>query len=205
MIDEEATTPGSCDGLGFLADALACYFAEVETWRAACERHQPTVAVRAADRVRLTRRFPRERSLPKSLAERLNRLGKASPPRPSVKDDICPPGLTGEWVEWEGRPLLVIVGADAGGGSVEVEVAFLPQHCGDLPENPMRAVASALACHEYLVPGNVASPLRVADWADGSHLTIAQHLQRAGSQTSLTVQCIYPVVKGHSPGRPGRG
>jgi hypothetical protein len=66
----------------------------------------------------------------------------------------------------------------------------LPRLGSALPELPLRAVAQALQCHEYLVPAAVASAIEAARPSGERGCGVRAYLMRAMPQSMLASQCF---------------
>jgi hypothetical protein len=194
------------DGLLALAEGLSGYLAEISTLRAICLRHESSATVRAAMGVlHVQRLFDPKSGVADRLAAHVNAL-------PGWEQSLFWPSEQARWerlrartaarwkadpragrvalrgVTWHGRPLLVSGCSQGAGAPIQV-VTSLPGLPLDLPELPLRQVAEALHCHEFLLPTSVAVPLpvgkHVGDWG---HLR--QYLERAAPQNRYASQCF---------------
>lgn len=194
------------DGLFLLAEGLSGYLAEIAACRAVCLRHEstatvwlttgvlhvqrlfdpaPATAARLAARVEEFPGWEGTLFWP-SEGERWERFRVRAAARGKEDPNARPAALRG--IAWEGRPVLVNIRSRGSGAPIVVETA-MPSLPLDLPELPLRLVASGLRCHEDLLPGYLAAPLPLAKHGEGrSHLR--DYLERATPQNRYASQCF---------------
>ncbi len=199
-------SPHDNDGLFLLAEGLSGYLAEIIACRAVCRRHEETATVRrTAEVLHVQRRFDPARAPAAHLAARIGalpdwegtlfwptegdrweRLLSRAAARGKEDPNSRPVALRG--IAWEGRPVLVSIRSRGARAPTDV-VTALPALPLDLPEPPLRLVASALRCHEHLLPTSLAPPLPLGMHGAGwSHLR-AYH-ERATPQNRYASQCF---------------
>src|SRR5439155_1008168 len=88
---------------------------------------------------------------------------------------------------WEGHQLLVRARTQHPSRVLTLEVCVLP-HNGGLPELPLRVLATALRCHEFLLSDGVAQPLPVPH--DLLRSGIREYLTRVTPHNLSARQCI---------------
>lgn len=185
------------DAMACLVQGLVTYFQEVEGYRAVCRRHEGTAVVREArDGLWVVRCFADGGRACAHLASALRLL--------STPDDAAGDHARDEsrrWaiagrssrsalqahVSWEGRQALVR--ARTRQAVLKVEVQILPP-AGDLPDLPLRALATALCCHEFLVPDGVAPALPCPPHSGARGDSIREYLTHAMPPKLAARQCI---------------
>jgi hypothetical protein len=193
--------------------AVSSYLEEVSGYVEICGRHEKTTAIHARGRsLQIYRQFPRDEataasirsmaaSLPawadspfyrsggavwvkteREVSARMTRHGRLLP-------------IVTRGVVWDGMPLLVHAYKFEPDPFLKVEL--LPQAIlRDLPDLPLRIVAKALSCHEYLVPAHVASPLPPYRGHEARFDTIAEYLREAmpeGLYATWYVNAVFPL------------
>lgn len=164
--------PGHSDGLSSVVEGIYAYLLEIDAYRAVCRRHEGTATVDEQEgSLRVTRRFQNrgETTAHLTAAVRLLALrqrcrgrrgnGRGRRGCSVARDnnlDIC--SLVRRNIIWEGRPLRIGVREQGSRTVLHVDLCVYPP-ASDQSELPLRAVATALRCHEFLVPDTVALPL----------------------------------------------
>lgn len=197
MLSPEPAPGNQPDWAALLAEALRNYLREVDDWRRVCTRHEQSAIVRESETgLEITRRFadrevngrlllaalarlPTEKRLaPKSLPfggarGRLSSADESDDARRSFR--------------WQGRTVAVRSGPDPADGALLRVTLFVPPPVSDLPVLPLRVIAEALRCHEYLVPTGDAA---LAIPPQFSGLTISAYLERAMPSNLYASQSI---------------
>jgi hypothetical protein len=193
------------DGLSTLVQGMYAYLTELDTYRSICLRHELTASIRVeGDALCVSRTFTLHFATVTCLKNCSNRcpgweftpywglqrsewdvLKKHIDAQMRENSKVRAMGTLG--IAWDHRPMLInpfILSADA---KLVVEL-ILPRLASPLPELPLRAVAQALRCHEYLVPAAIATPLPMPtsdrEWG------IRAYLQRAMPQDLIASQCF---------------
>jgi len=190
----DPANPGDIDAVALLTGGIYAYLLEVDGYRSICRRHEETATVEQDDGVVcVVRCF-------EPAAEAVEHLRTAvqllPPPRRDTQPnhhhgegDSQPPREVRQDVIWEGRLLHVRAGVQCSSAVLRVEVRVSPWE-SDFPELPLRTVATALRCHEFLLPDGVAraQPIREADQpkAHGVHA----YLKCAMAPNLYASQCI---------------
>ena len=197
-----ASEPDHANALALLMEGISAYLREIDSYRAVCRRHEGTAIVdeRAGD-VRVGRSFESSRRtlghlksamqlLPRSYGDAPRRSGHDRYGRHPqslariVKHDL--PCLLQCAVVWEGRRHIVHARRRTSPAVLSVDLFISPLESG-LPELPLRTVAMALRCHEFLVPDIIALPLAVRP--DEKH-GVREYLKRAIPPNLSASQCI---------------
>jgi hypothetical protein len=197
--------PADADGLSALAAALAAYLAELDGYRAVCLRRGRSASIwDGGDGLRVRQEFGAADAVAETLRAAVLRL-------PGWDETAWWPAGRERWaglmrrtkaeaasaggrrvalrgVAWDGRPALVSAGVPPGAAWLCVELV-LPPLPADLPELPLRRVARALGCHEFLVPPSVALPPQASP--GGGALTVREYLKRAMPNNLAVSQCIF--------------
>jgi hypothetical protein len=186
--------PERVDGLTCLAGAVYAYLREIDAYRGVCSRCAGTAVVRErAAWLEVTRWYkPTDEALT-HLGSALGRLPEHRPTqarregyRREAGDDS--PITLPRHITWEHRPAVVrssLTGSDA--RTLQVTL-LLHREAGDLPELPLRTLASALLCHEFLLPEVIASPLPPG--RAPRSLSVRAYLLRAMPPNLYAGQCI---------------
>lgn len=180
--------PEPGDGMPDLAEAILGYLLEIDGYRDTCLRCEGTAVVRAGSPgLEVIRYFARHDDTVSQLRSTIGRLSV----RPSrnhhpfpmslgtvsksqAHDDSGP--LLRESIVWENRAALVhVTAADADAMRLQVSLLF-PSVEGDLPKMPLRMLADALLCHEFLIPATVATPLPAKP--DATSQAVCDYLKR---------------------------
>jgi hypothetical protein len=184
---------GLVDGSASLAAGLYAYLQEVDGYRIVCRRHGGKAAVDAQEGgVRVTRCFESGSATVAHLQVATQLLPRwkrrISEERGAGKRRDGPRLLVQCDVLWEGRRLLVEAFQPSSTAVLHVELSLWPWE-SDLPELPLRMVATALRCHEFLLPDGIARPLPVpADGRGGRE--IRAYLMHAMPKNLYASQCI---------------
>lgn len=191
----------SADGLTGLADAILSYLREIQDCWTVCQRHEGTAVLRERhEGLEITRFFEcRDQTL--THVESAIRLLAVDPRIDG--DDVPDLGCYGTKqqdrgspsssgmraaIVWEARTGIVDACRSLSHASLlQVTLLLLPQGI-DLPELPLRTVADALRCHEFLVPEVIGVP--VPPPVSFRSLTVREYLQRAMPSNLHASQCI---------------
>lgn len=188
------------DALADLAGAFLGYFLEIDGYRNVCLRCEETATVRehpsGVEVLRFYTRRDESISHLLSAAGRLTHVpsrnrrqtgdGSGELSRSGVQNPS--PSLLRRDIVWENRPARVDVTAGLDSTRLRVSLLF-PRLEGDLPELPLRTLAHALLCHEFLMPAAVMPPLPV-EAGDGC-LTVLGYLKRTMPRNLSASQWIF--------------
>ena len=203
----ELLTTVSDGDLYSLSGALLSYLQEVQEQHALVERHEGYVAIHTASKqLEVYRMFERNAETAQALrtaAERLpswdqtpfwkqenNRWEKlaheieARMARHSKQHPILTRGIA-----WNNRPVLIHAYKFEPDPRMKVEL-ILPTIPSLLPELPLRTLAQALQCHEYLIPSYIAKPVPPYEGHDTNFDTLSQYLSRTMPQGLYASQCF---------------
>ena len=203
--DELPMTEVGTDPLELLTEAITTYFEEIDDCLHTCLRHERTTMAYDTPRaLHLVRLFPRKADTLAHLRLTVARLrGWEESPFwqrdkgswTALQRDTAkrhPAGterpLLTRGVAWEGKPSLVCVSPSKGQSHFRVEL-LLPPTRQDLPELPLRTVASGLRCHEYLLPEGVARAVPTMALPPPC-LPLLVHLRRATPQGLYASKCL---------------
>ncbi len=198
--------PIESDGITAGADALLCYLKELDTYWKVCEAHRITAIATVTDaglqvsrHVRFSagalaclrasiERLPGWEKTPFWLAagkhwKRLTQGLKTKLERADRRQLIALRG-----VEWEERALLVNAFLEMQEDTLQVDV-LQPSVPLDLPDLPLRAIASILRCHEHVLPVSVTPALPFPPSRDA--VSLEAYLRRATPQDLCVSQCFW--------------
>jgi hypothetical protein len=195
------------DGIDELIRIWGAYIGELNTYRAVCLRHEGTAAVRGSrSTLRLRESFRSTEHILVRLRSRIDRMGGWEQSlywpteerkwkvlhRNAVSSQRGRPGrfAVARGVEWEGRAVLIGTRTEGEAMVVELSVPAVPS---PLPELPVRIVADALCCLEYLIPDTPAIPLP-ARRGDGS--TVVDYLQRVTPENLFASKLFFAAGAG---------
>lgn len=199
----------SSDDLKLLTDALLAYLHEVQTDAKTCRHHVATTAIRHTSGCLSTlQQFPAGKITEEHLRKAVARLasweesplakgarGRWKRLRQTINEQTEEKLLFSTGVAWEGYPVWIHA-AVSERALLTVEL-LLPSLPGDLPTLPSRMLATALRCHEYLIPNMVARPLSPATGGrGGGYLTIPEYFRRAIPQNLYASQCFFAQSAG---------
>ena len=196
-IDEAPAEPRQPDGLTGLAEGLYAYLQEVTADRDLCRRHEATIAVQQLDgELRLARCFENSSRTVSHLAGAIRLLPRWRTPRgrkggegerpPGTHDVPC---LLRSDIDWECRRHLVQAQIHPLSEALSVKVSVFPWEC-ELQQLPLRTIATALRCHEFLVPEGTALPLPVPGGDGRATEGIRAYLARTMPPNAYASQCI---------------
>ena len=198
--------PGDANGLACLTEGIQAYLQEIGGYRAVCRRHEGTTTVDMHEgELRVARCFENSGETVAHLTSAVRLLpglpGSAAGGRSGNDGTVRhggsaarkagrhdPPCIVRRDIVWEGRRLLVHACLRPSSGVLRVDLCVFRWE-SDLPELPLRTVATALRCHEFLVPDGVALPLPVPA-EEGQGLGVRDYLTRAMPPNLLAGQCI---------------
>jgi len=187
---EESASVGavSCSlesALGDIVQGLFGYLQELDGYRVVCLRSAETAAVSPQQGgIQVIRHFDGTPSLiahleavvpllpPRSRRARVEAARPEIPLRPDLRPVIAHAGV------WEARDVVVEVQVSSGPAAKQVEVGLFLSEI-DVPELPLRMLATALRCHEFLVPHDIAPALQLPSEEVEGIQTIHQYLERA--------------------------
>lgn len=188
-----AVIHGGSDGLELLSQALHGYHQEIDAQRSLCDKHTPTAAIHTKGKeLQLYRLFERD----EATAEHLRRVTDALPSweetldwnregknweklerditgRMTKHEELLP--IVTKGVSWEGRPILIHAYKFEADPTMKVELV-LPHVELENPELPLRTIASALRCHEHLVPEGLAQARPPYERHEAEFISIPQYL-----------------------------
>jgi hypothetical protein len=173
-----------------LADAFCAYLLEIDGYCDVCRRCEETVVVheRSAG-IEVTRFYEFRDATLSHLRSALGVLGGNDEIAQSRKKLSGP--LLRYSLSWEHRPVLVAASFFPADATLLQVTLFLPHVKSDLPELPLRTLAHALLCHEFLLPGPIALP-RPPPHMQRS-LSAFDYLQRAMPEKLYASQCIRAI------------
>jgi hypothetical protein len=201
--------PGAEHAIHDLVQGLAAYLQEISDYGTVCRRHEGTATVcERGGTLRVIRSFQPGSQAVTHLFETVELLprwrwgaprtnGEAAGALTGRAQDGPGPRLPGRWdLAWEGRRVLVEAGAHPPAFHIEIEVCLFSRE-GELPELPLRALATALRCHEFLVPDGVAPALPRHPEPEREDCDISEYLLRAMPPKLIASQCIPPAGAEH--------
>jgi hypothetical protein len=195
------------DGLTMLGQAYYEYLLEIEAARVVCMRHEKTAAIhergtelqiyslytrdeKTAEEIRNNTAFLSgwEES-PYHLADgkHWERLQGEVEKRMTKHSRLHP--IVTRGIEWEDYPMLVHAYKFEPDPIMKIELV-LPTYQSEAAPLPIKVVAAALQCLEFLVPSYVAAPLAPYDHHETKFSTIFEYLRRVmpkGDCASLSV------------------
>lgn len=183
------------------------YLQEIEECRAICERHNKTAAIHdKGETLQVYRLFVRDdgaatylHQITKMLPDwgdanrwkqegtkwqKLERDVEARMKRHSKLQSILTKGIA-----WEGRPILIHAYKFDGDPVMKLEL-MLPDAEQRMPELPIKVMASALRCHEMLVPEGIASALPPYERHETKFLTISEYLGKHNPKGLYALHCL---------------
>jgi hypothetical protein len=173
-----------------LADAFCAYLLEIDGYCDVCRRCEETAVVHERLAGLEVARFYEFRDPTLShLRSALGVLGGNDEIAQSRKHLFTP--LLRYSLLWEHRLVLVAASLFPADATLLQVTLFLPHVESDLPELPLRTLAHALLCHEFLVPELIASP-RPPPRLPRS-LSVFDYLQRAMPEKLYASQCIRAI------------
>ncbi len=202
---EEAHDPN--DGLSLASEAIHDYLMEIHSMGNICLRHANTAAIHdRGDILQVYRLFKREELTARTLRKASNELEgwEHSPFWPSerihwtklaaevarrVDRHSRQHPIVTRGILWNGRPFLIHAYKFEPDPVMKVEIV-VPDLPDSIEELPLRAVASSLECHEYLVPSYITTPL--APWVhhEAKFSTISEYLSRTMPTQLYASQCF---------------
>ena len=194
------------DALDLLTEAIVSYCEEIDECRRICLQHERTTVVYATPcALHLVQLFPWKEKTLAHLRLSVERLPQwdTSPFWKSEKSSWTTllrnigkraiPGarhpLLARGIAWEGRPVLVCASSVQGESLLRLEL-LLPPILADVPELPLRVVASGLFCLESLLPERVAAAVPAAAVPQGRSLPLLEYLRRTMPQNLYASQCF---------------
>lgn len=171
------------------------YLHEIEECRAICERHNKTAAIHdKGETLQVYRLFGRDtaaasflHSVTKYLPSweeadhwklqggKWSKLQRDVEARMKRHSKLLP--ILTKGIAWEGRPILIHAYKFDADPVMKVELV-LPEHQKTVPELPLKVVASALRCHEMLVPEDIAAAKPPYENHETKFLTILEYVER---------------------------
>jgi hypothetical protein len=184
---------------------------EVQEQRALIERHKDSAAIHTASKqLEVYRMFERKAETAQALrsaAERLPswdqtpywkqenskwaKLSRETEAR-MAKHSKQHPILT-RGIAWNNRPILIHAYKFEPDPRMKVEL-ILPTIPSLLPELPLRTLAGALQCHDYLVPSYIAKPLPSYEGHDANFQTLSEYLSLNMPKELYASQCFPPPI-----------
>ncbi len=203
------TAEQSIDGLHSLAGAILSYLQEVQEQRAIVERHEGSAAIHTAGKeLQVYRMFDRSADTAQALRrateslspwdqtpywkqegnkwEKITRDIEARMAKHSEQHPILTRG-----VAWHSRPMLIHAYKFETDPKMKVEL-ILPTIPSPLPQLPLRSLAEALQCHEYLIPSYCAKALPPYEGHDANFLTLSEYLSQNMPKELYACQCFPP-------------
>lgn len=189
-----ASESGCCKALAYLTEGIYGYLQEVDGYRAVCRRHEGTAMAHAHDgELEVTRFFESGSNAAAHLQSALRQLPhwEESPCRRSGGRGRYqhPLRLVPCGIVWEERRLLVRARHLRSPPLVQVDLV-VPSRESDFPELPLKRLADALRCHEFLIPGVIAHSLPPPSGHGTQLLGIREYLSRAMPPNLYASQCI---------------
>jgi hypothetical protein len=199
-IDDGNPAGSESEAMETLVQGLVAYLREIDGYRVVCRRHEETASVaRDTGGLWVSRSFTPRDEILAHVAAALPLLQPC--PTPRAGSDGERPSGDGRSVPgtaqplgchegvWEGRDVRVHVqersGTDARSLTVRVYVPV-----ADWPELPLRTLASALRCHEVLLPASIGAALPRPLGAVGDGLAIGEFLSRTTPPNLAASKCI---------------
>jgi len=191
------------------------YLTELKDMRDACMRHQDSAAIhekgealqiyRLFDRafgtaqylLRATERLPswEQSCFWHSDAEQLSKLQRDVAARMNKHKKQHP--IVTRGVAWEGYPILIHAYKFEPDPIMKVELV-LPDVEEELPQLPLKKVASALKCHEYLIPKSVAEAKPPYERHETEFSTLWDFVRRSTPPSLYAAYC-FPSQGGQAP------
>ena len=190
-------TTGTCDnnGVVMLGEAFYEYLQEIEAARQICCQHQSTAAIHErGTELQIYSIFKREERTAAELRSNTDFLPdwKQSPyyradgrrwghlqsriEKQMAKHTKLHPIIT-RGVNWEGYPMLIHAYKFEPDPVMKIELV-LPTYQSEAPPLPIKTVAAALECLDFLVPSYVTTPLPPYDHHETKFSTIFEYLRR---------------------------
>lgn len=185
------------DSLALCAEAILHYLEEVNRCWKVCRQHAQTAAVQDSDQYLVVfREFHHDDSV-------LEYLQGSSKQLECMEDDQqnkrraegASHVVMSRSIVWETLSLRVRASLHPAASLLRVDL-IVPTHHGDLPQLPLRLLARALRCHDFLLPRCITAPLPLG--LDETPFSIRRYLTRAMPQNLYASQCISPSGAGHS-------
>lgn len=203
------------DGVEPVAEAIYIFVTEMKGYRATCLKHEGTAAIHNAGKeLQVYRMFKRDEAVARQL-----RL--ASEALPSWKESLYWGSDGDRWdklqrditarmkkhtkqhpivtrgVSWEGVPILIHAYKFEPDPFMKVELV-MPVHSMVVPQLALKTIASALACHEFLIPDCMTVALPPYQGHATDFLTIREYLSSAMPQSLYSVYYGLPERKNGS-------
>lgn len=174
-------------------EAVYAYLQEVDDLRAVCRRHEGTAGVLEQEGIlQLTRFFAPNSQITTYLESTLRQLPawETDALWPDAERRACQSStFSRHTIVWEGCPLVVKVFFPTAAPFLQVDL-LVPPWDGDLPRLPLRTLADALRCHEFLVPQAIAEAVPPPTDRQTRFLGIREHLERATPLNFCAAKCI---------------
>ncbi|MDD5055781.1 MAG: hypothetical protein PHZ00_05960 [Candidatus Peribacteraceae bacterium] len=196
------------NGSASLTEAILSYLQEVQEQRALVARHEGSAAIHTASSKQLEvyRMFERN-------AETAQALRSAAEKLPSWENALYWKQEGGKWetiareiearmvkhsklhpilsrgIVWNNRPMFVHAYKYEPDPRMKIELV-LPSVPSPMPELPLRIIAEALQCHDYLVPEYTAKPLPPYEGHDANFLTLSEYLSQTMPTELYATQCF---------------
>jgi hypothetical protein len=203
---------GQENGSQLLAEALHRYRQEIIEQSELCKRHTPSAAIHTKGKeLQLYRLFERDEAVATQLrratdtlpswkealewdsdGKKWEKLERDVTARMSKHQELLP--IVTKGIAWEGRPMLVHAYKFEADPMMKVELV-LPHVERELPVLPLRILAQALGCHEYLVPQELAQARPPYERHETDFITIPEYL----SQTMPAALYATEVTQEHLP------
>ena len=203
------------DGTEALAEGLYIFLKEVQGYRATCLKHEGTAAIHDAGKeLQVYRMFKRDDAVARQLFrasealpswgeslywssdgdrwEKLQRDIMARMKKHKKQHPIITRG-----VSWEGLPVLIHAYKYEPDPFMKVELV-MPAVTSVLPPLPLKTIADALRCHEFLIPDYMTVALPPYQGHATDFLTIREYLSSAMSPNLYNLYCGFPERKNGS-------
>jgi hypothetical protein len=173
-----------------LADAISAYLLEIDGYCDVCRRCEKAVVVhKRSAGIEVARFFEFRDATLSHLRSALGVLGGNDEIALARKHLSAP--LLRYSLSWKHRRLLVAASLFQADMALLQVTLFLPHLVSDLPELPLRTLAHALLCHEFLLPEPIAFPRPPPRLPQA--LSVFDYLQRAMPEKLYASQCIRAI------------
>ncbi len=195
------------DGLGLLSSAIYGYLEEIESCRSICKKHDKTAAVHTRGKtLQVYRLFQSEEITARQIRHATEELSdwKETPFWKShqqvwektvkqIESRMAHHGkqhaIITRGVDWNGTPLIVHAYKFEPDSVMKVELVFPPCTI-PAPDLPIQTMAAILQCHEYIVPGYIASPLPPYSKHEARFSTIMEYLLQVMPEGLYATSCL---------------
>jgi hypothetical protein len=204
----------SDESLSLFAEALDGYHQELADQVAICKKHSQTAAIHDKGKeLQLYRLFHRDAAVAEHLrnaaetlpswqealdwsneGQKWEKIKQDVTGRMTKHNELLP--LVTKGIAWEGRPVLIHAYKFEADPMVKVELV-LPHVERELPTLPLRTIASALRCHEYLVPSELAEARPPYERHEAEFLSIPQYLSQTMPSSLYATQVTQELLPIH--------